>query len=139
MRVTANDCMSPELIDEVYYAQDGLRQLFMDLLSRPVALAQPDTSASVYTIPFPDLINTIERNLDALSANGYKPGNMKPSVSWLGELNDLRRLDYTDVNRWFESVELITDLAWAVSYRGLITGNYSSGSDRTRQTLRTVN
>jgi len=139
MRVTAVDFMSPELIGAAYGAQSDLRQLFEGLLSRAVTLAQPDVSAGIFTVPFPDLINIIERNIDALSANGYMPGDMQPTVEWQGELNDLRRLDYTDVNRWFESIELITGLAWAVSYRGLITGNYSTGSDRTRQIIRTVN
>ena len=68
---TAEDFMTPGIIYDAYNYQVECQQLFMTLLSRPVTLIQPDTSAGVYTIPFPSLINVIERNIDALAANGY--------------------------------------------------------------------
>jgi hypothetical protein len=131
--------MSTYIIDAAYDAQNALRGLFADLLSRDIRLTKPNTGAGVFTIPFPDLINVIERNIDALSAGGYRPGDMAPTMNWQGELNDARRLDYTDVNRWFESAELITDLVWAIGARGLITGRFSTGDNRTRQILKSVN
>ena len=138
MRVTADDYMTTAIIDEAFRVQDELRILMFNFLSRIVTLVNPNTAAGTYTIPYPELINIIERNIDELAKGGYASSDMQPTVEWLGELNDVRRLSHLDVNRWFESVELITNLVYAVSYRGLITGNFSAGNNRTRQNLRSV-
>ncbi len=139
MRVTANDYMTTDIIDEAYRAQDELRLLMLQLLSRIVTLSTPDTSKKELTIPFPNLINTIERNIDALSSGGYASSDMEPTVVWHGELNDLRRLSYLDVNRWFESIEKMTELVYSINYRGLVTGKFTTGNNRTRQAVRSVN
>jgi len=133
MEYTPNDCLTTGIIDAVYQGQAALSQLFHELLSRNVLVTQPDTSAGVYTIPFADFINIIECNIGALTANGYTPDGMKPAINWRGELADLHRLDYSDVNRWFDSTGQIEAMVRGVAARLLITGTFASGTDRTRQ------
>lgn len=139
MRVTASDYMSIEIYNKAYAFQLSLQQLFMIALLRTVILAVTDTSEGTETIPFADLINIIERNIDRLVAGGYRPSLMQDTMTWLGERHDLRALDYTDINRWFESMEMIQELIESISSRALITGNYTTGSDKTRQIIRAVN
>lgn len=138
MRVTANDYMTPDIIDGAYNEQQRLRRLFFDLIQRIVELSEPDTALGNHTIPYPTLINVVERNIDKLTAGGYRPSNMQNTVDWKGELNDLVRFSYRDVNRWFETFEQLEGLIYSIVYRGLITGNFSTGNDRTRQIIRSV-
>lgn len=138
MRVTANDFMTTDIIDEVYRVQEELRLKMLELINRIVYITKPNTTAKTLTIPFPELINIIERNIDAFTIGGYMPSDMQPTVNWQGELFDLRRLDYTDVNRWFESIELLTELIESIETRSLITGTFATGNDRTRQLIRSV-
>lgn len=58
------------------------------------------------TVPTPQFVNTIERNLDELAA-GTSVAGLEPTKTWLGEDRDGRFLDYKDVNRWFESLRLL--------------------------------
>jgi len=138
MMVTANDNMSIDIFNEAYNNQMYVRQLFIDITKRIVELIEPDTSTGIATIPYPDLINIIERNIDTLIAGGYRPPNMQNTVDWLGEMNDFRRLSYLDVNRWFESLEQLEGLIYGIAYRSLLTGNFGTGNNRTRQIIRTV-
>ena len=107
-------------------------------LQRTVVISEPNTSQGTYTTPFPALINIIEQNLDAIAAGGYRPSDMLATVRWMGEQNDIVRLSYRDVNRWFESMRLIEELILGIGERLLITGAFSAGGDRTRQNIRTV-
>jgi hypothetical protein len=134
----ASDYLTTDVIDNVYAAQYAIVNKYMRVLNRIVYITRPDTSKGVYTIPFPEFINVIERNIDALTAGGYMPLGMGKTVDWMGELFDLRRLDYTDVNRWFESAEMIDILIDSIADRTPLTGNCTAGGDRTRQLLRTV-
>lgn len=136
MRVTSDDFLTTDLLDIVWYEQEKLRLIMLDVLGRLVTIQKPDTSAGVYTVPFPSLINIIERNLDRFTEGGYYPLTMEPTVTWKGEFNDLRRLSYLDVNRWFISIELLTELTYSIGFRSLITGNFTTGNDRTRQVIR---
>lgn len=138
MRVTPQDYMTTDILDEAYSEQLRLKRLFFDLIQRVVTLSTPDTTQGVYTIPFPSLINIVEQNINALIAGGYRPSNMQNTVDWKGELNDLVRFSYRDVNRWFETFEQLEQLIYSIVYRGLVAGNFSAGNDRTRQILRTV-
>lgn len=139
MRVTADDYMTTEIIDMAYENQVYLKDKFLEMLGRIVLLSKPDTSKGIYTIPFADFINIIEENINALIRGGYIPSGMKNTVNWKGELNDLKRLSYLDINRWFETFEQLEKLIYSIVYRTLITGAFSTGNDRTRQLIRTVN
>ena len=138
MRVTPNDNMTIEIYNEAYTRQISVSQLFYNLLQRSVSLIEPNTTPGLLTVPFAALINIIERNIDTLAADGYMPQEMKSTRNWQGGENDDPRLSYFDVNRWFESMELLERLIHGIANRRLITGTYSTGGDRTRQTLRTV-
>ena len=139
MRVTAEDYMTIEIFNTAFAQQENVRDMFFNMLQRIVNIDIPDTSKNIKTIPFPALINIIEQNIDILASEGYRPINMEDTIEWLGELKDERKFDYTDVNRWFESLELLEILIHGTVHRIPITGNFTTGSDRTRQVLRKVN
>jgi len=138
MRVTASDSMTTGILTEAYAEQQKAQRLFFDLIQRTVALVEPDTTEEDYTLPFPSLINVIEQNINALTADGYRPSDMENTVEWKGELNDMVRFSYRDVNRWFTSGELINALIHGIAARMLITGTFTAGGNRTRQAVRSV-
>ena len=138
MRVTANDYMSIEIFGQAYGYQERLRLLFFDLIQRVVHLAAPGTAAGEYTIPFPALVNVIERNIDTLHSGGYRPAGARNTATWLGEYSDEIRFTYQDVNRWFETFEQLEALIYCVAYRSLRTGTFTSGINYNRQLIRTV-
>ena len=79
---------------------ERLNELFAEVAGlRGVALTPLDLSRGTATVPTASFINTIERNLEQLGAAGTKV--------WLGEDSDAVWLDYRDVNRWFNSLELL--------------------------------
>lgn len=92
-----------------------------------------------YNYPFPSLINTIERNIDSFTALGYTSDEMEKTVLWKGELNDRVRFSYKDVNRWFKSCDILTAITHSATDWAVITGNFTSGNNRIRQIIRTVN
>lgn len=141
MRVTANNYLTLGLLGEVWNHQLDLQNLFLLELQRLVVLTTPDTSAQEATIPFCSLINIIERNIDTFAAHGFRHPSMQNTVTWLGGLADTRRLDFTDVNRWFESVELIGDVVEGASQRLMRCGvsRAISGLPKNQQIIRTVN
>jgi len=73
---------------------------------RPVTLLRLDLSAGIATVPTPQFINVIEQNLLRLAGNP-RPAGMQGTRNWLGEDRDWRWLNYRDVNRWFESLEIL--------------------------------
>lgn len=138
MRVIATDYMSTDIINEAYRVQENLRLEMLELINRIVYITKPNTTAGILTMPFPELINIIERNIDAFTVGGYMPPDMQPTVDWKGEFFDMRRLSYIDVNRWFETIERISALIKSIESRALITGKFATGNDRMRQIIRSV-
>ncbi len=138
-KLTSTDTLKIEYITKLFQMQLLIQEIFLDTLGRNIDLTQIDTSKGEYTIPYPSFINVIERNLDALVANGYRPSTMRPTRTWLGETKDLPRLNnLDDVNRWFETLQLLEQLIISISQRTPVTGVCIVGSDRTRQVIRTV-
>ncbi len=82
--------------------QNQLKDIVRRYLGRNAALEDWDMAAE--PLPYPDRINRVERNLAFLIGTFAAPGINK-TVVWHGEMKDDRRLDYTDVNRWFETVK----------------------------------
>ena len=138
IRVTQNDFMSIELIELVLDKQQNVVKLFNDLLGYHVVIEGVDTSDGIKTVPFPAMINAIERNVGALKFFEHMPRTVEPTVHWLGERNDSPRLSYRDVNRWFESLEIIESMIRSIYSRSPITGSHASGPCRTSQILRRV-
>ena len=138
MTYTAQDYLTIDIIDKVYDEQLTLQELMVVLLDRRVELVKVDTSKGVYTIPYPELINTIEYNIDLLSAGEYRPQGMQSTVVWQGGFADARRLSYMDVNRWFDSISKITELVYSMVYNSFITNTYYTGTNRVKQMVRTV-
>ncbi len=136
--VTAGDYMKIEYLDllKLYFFQ--IRDLFYSKLKRPVLIQSIDTSGRYYTVPFETYINIIERNIDALTAEGYTPLEWQPTKIWLGEHLDRPKLDFNDVNRWFSTLRQLEDMIKGMADRLLITGTFTAGDNRTRQFLRTV-
>lgn len=137
--LTANDFMDIAYIHQAAADQAFLQDAMRLLLDRSVPLSPVDPAADMTAIPYPALLNLIERNIDALTANGYLPSNMLPTRQWLGEVRDAPRLDYADINRWFDSFRKIYEMILGISRRLLITGTFDTGNDKTRQWIRTVN
>ncbi len=131
--VGPNSYMDISFVEQAWEWLCYLKGLMLVCLDRDVSLAEIDVSLGVYTIPFPDYINLIEHNIDILTQDGYIPDKMKATVKWLGETKDLHRLDYTDVNRWFDSFKQIVALVFSIRDRVVRTETFCSGDDRTRQ------
>jgi hypothetical protein len=131
-----DDFMSIAIIEAFNEKLAGAAALLKDALGVDAGIAAPDVSQGVYAIPFASYVNRIENALVKLTAGGFYPAGMIPPTVWKGELEDERFLDFNDVNRWFDSLRQIEDLIRAAKARALITGNYFTGGDRTRQVLR---
>lgn len=99
-RFTGDDFMSHEIIAELN------RQMQELALMRGVSIISLATGQGILMGATIHFFNSIERNIDAL-AGSSPPMGMQPTRTWLGEYNDVPLLSYRDVNRWFESVELI--------------------------------
>ena len=65
-----------------------------------------DLSQGIATLPTAGFINEIERRLDA-SAGSSPPQGWQATKTWLGGNRDDRWLDFNDVNRWFDNLNLI--------------------------------
>jgi len=81
------------------------------------------------------LFNQIERNIDVL-AGVTPPAGMPPTRIWRGGLLDVPFLDYTDVNRWFESLRLIRESLMGRGSDFRVTGTYAAGGNAIRQKIR---
>jgi len=102
----ANTHLSVQIIERVFEYQEQLRDLVHMHLDRNVFLVEYDLTGDIRTIPFRELFNAIETNLNHLVATNFVPG-MEFTKIWRGGLADDQFLDYTDVNRWFETMYLL--------------------------------
>jgi hypothetical protein len=138
-RVDATAFMSIELFGEILASAERLRLLMREHFNRQIVFNSTNISAGIGTVPLPQLINALERNLDLLAQGGYGAGEMQPTKTWHGETNDTQRLDYTDVNRWIETVDLIDRVINGIVARMPITGRSMTTGDRNSQIIRRVN
>lgn len=53
------------------------------------------------------LFTLIEENIAVLANVTNQRANIEPTRMWHGELDDIPRFCYKDVNRWFESLDII--------------------------------
>jgi len=81
------------------------------------------------------LFNTIERNIDVLAGDA-PPEGMLPTRLWRGEFADDPFLDFSDVNRWFDSLRLIRGSLMGRGNDFKTTGTYAAGTNPIRQKIR---
>jgi len=101
------DFMKIEYIVQLNAEMQRLANLRNRIIGGVAAINLPNVSQSVSTIPTPSFINLIERNIDVLAA-GIEVRSMKPTRIWLGENRDNPLFSFDDVNRWVESLDLIS-------------------------------
>lgn len=133
--VTPEDFLEINILEKVYEHQQYLKELIFENLKQNIILTNIDLSNGIRTIPFPDLINKIEQNLEVLSIN-YKELGIPGTVEWLGGILDHRLLDYTDVNRWFKIMRLLEEMIIMIPQRIPVTGTFRTGVNRTRQIVK---
>ena len=138
-RVTRNDFLTIELFEEILNAMEQLRQLMEREFNKRTLFNAVDVSAGRGTVPLPQLINALERNLDLLAHGGFGGGQMQPTVTWHGETNDQRRLSFEDVNRWLESLQIMNNVVSGILARQFAVRNdVYCGNNRTRQKFRNI-
>ena len=125
-RLTSSDFLEMWMIQRVKAYQEQLRLLVLEYIGRNVVLEDIDVSLGSRTVPFAEYINVIERNLKNLVGTDV-PEHMVSTLTWHGELRDDRRLDYNDVNRWFDIMRLLRDLLQTFSNRFMSTGRFHCG------------
>jgi len=137
--VTRNDFLTIELFEEILSQMEELRQLMEREFDKRVVFNAVDLSAGMATIPLPSLVNALERNFDLLARGGYGAGQLKPTMEWFGELNDRRRLDFNDVNRWMENLRIMNEVVVGIKARLFAPREtLYCGCGRTRQKIRSV-
>ena len=99
-RFTADDFLN---IEDFRQIEDEIAKI----ANKRGVLVQPlDLSQGVATIPMASFINIIEKNISALT-EGLSIDGLEPTKTWMGEDGDENWLDYKDVNRWFDTLEII--------------------------------
>lgn len=119
----------------VFQYQRELRLLILEHLMRNVFLIQPDLSDGEETIPYASLFNAIETNLRNLVATDIPQGMQVFNQIWRGWTMDERPLDYTDVNRWFLTIQLMNSLLLAMQPQNLTTRFFVLGYELPEQTI----
>jgi hypothetical protein len=131
--------MSIELFREILAGTEKLR-LFMERETEKRMVFNPvNTGGGIGTVPVPALINALERNIDMLAHGGYGAGRLQPTMTWQGEVNDVRRLDFSDVNRWLESIEVIDAVLRGMLARmAVVRETIACGDSRQIQSIRSM-
>jgi len=128
----ANTALTIQIIELVFEYQDLLRGLVLEHLDRNVFLAEYDITGDIRTIPFKELLNAIETNLNHLVATDFTPG-MEFTKIWRGGIADEKFLDYTDVNRWFATIQLLYRYIQSLQVRYYETNAYYLGMNPDHQ------
>ncbi|MDR2183330.1 MAG: hypothetical protein LBE55_04075 [Clostridiales bacterium] len=134
---TRNDYLSIDDIRALNTEMAALAALRKEIFGAAAAIGAINTAMGMMTIPTPDFINQIERNIDAL-AGAAPPAAMRPTRTWLGEGRDAPMLSHRDANRWFESLRLIRASLFGRSHDFKATGSYAAGNCAIRQRIRSV-
>ena len=134
---TRHDYLSIDDITTLNTQMTTLAAKRREILGEDAALSTLNTSMGVTTMATVDLINQIERNIDAL-AGAAPPAAMQTTRTWLGEARDVPLLSFRDVNRWFESLALIKASLMGRGFDFKATGGYVAGNCGIRQKIRGV-
>jgi hypothetical protein len=110
----------------VFRYQEELRELVLKYLDRNVFLEYYDLSDDIKTIPYKELFNAVEHNLKNLVATNITP-EMEFTKIWRGGLLDEKRIDYSDVNRWFKTIQLLNKYIISLQKRYLESGVFYCG------------
>ena len=105
-RLTRFDYMNFGHIREVAGHMERIRLLKGQLFGINFALGSIHLALDMLTFPTPAFFNIIERNIGIL-ALGNEPQGLPPTRTWYGENRDNPRMDYRDINRWYESLDMI--------------------------------
>ena len=124
----ATTCLNLWIINLALEYQKQLRDIVQEYLDRNVYLDEYDMSKGIETIPYRQLLNTIENNLRMLVATDITP-DMEPMRFWYGGVRDEKFLDFADVNRWFETMNLLIRFINTMSIRYLETNVFYTGVD----------
>lgn len=116
------------IINLVWQYQNQMKELILEHTGRNVYLYPVDTSAGIRNIPFTKMINNIEENLRNLAGTEF-PIETIINIVWRGGLADDRRLDYRDVNRWFNNLFALYRYVLAYSQNFLISGEFHAADD----------
>jgi len=114
--------------------QRKLKPIVLEYLHRNVFLETYNLNKGMKTIPYKELINVIENNLRMLVGTDVTH-EMQAMVYWQGGLRDDKFLDYSDVNRWFETMN---HLIWYINFmspRYLETNVFYSGVNPDHQVI----
>jgi len=124
----------PQIIDLVFQYQEQLRHLVLVYLDRNVFLEEFDMTGDIRTIPWKELFNAIETNLNHLVATDFVPG-MEFTKIWRGGVEDSKFLDYTDVNRWFATIQLLYRFIQSLQVRYYETNAFYLGMNPDHQII----
>jgi hypothetical protein len=122
--ISPEDKLTRPIIEHVFNHQKQVKDMVLAVFRRNVFLEEWDIDKE--PSPYPERINRIERNLEMLVGSIILDEPLK-TIRWLGELNDIRRLDYTDVNRWFRMMELLYEISDSYKHWVRITGTFYCG------------
>jgi len=133
--LTAKDYMK---IDYIYMLNDemiNLREIAVQIFDNFMPFRMVPAISGEASVVTVDHINQIELAIGDLAAI-LRPAGLKPTRLWLGENSDNPLLDYTDVNRWFESFAVLRQALMGRGHDFKRCGSYTAGQNRVRQIVR---
>lgn len=134
--ISANDYMDIFFIEMGYANQLYVKNQLETYYFVEPTLAFVDTSGGIYTLPVPDYLNLVENNLLTLVQSvSWNTGHQITRI-WLGENMDEPTFKFSDVNRWFETLEKLKQSLDFVQKPKRISGTFTSGTRRIRQLIR---
>jgi hypothetical protein len=101
--------------------QKELQRLVLKYLDRNVFLELPDLSKGDRIVLTREIFNAVETNLKNLVATDVQP-LMQFTKIWYGGIKDEKYLDYADVNRWFETINLLNKYIISLQKRYIEAG-----------------
>ena len=124
------------IISRVFEYQQILRQIILKYLYRNTFLDLPDfnTFGIDNSPPFRTLYNMVENNLRLLIATDIVWGIQLTKI-WHGWTLDERPLDYTDINRWFQTLQLHLRYIKALQRRYFLTNTFLTGVPSLHQAI----
>jgi hypothetical protein len=122
-----------EIFQLVFRYQQELRLLVLEHLHRNTFLELADLSEGETIIPPAEMFNMVETNLRNLVAADVPQGLEVFHGIWRGWTADERPPDFTDVNRWFRTIQLMNSLMLAVQPQFLTTNFFVLGAELPHQ------
>jgi hypothetical protein len=122
----ATTTLEVSILRLVFNYQRELQRLVLKYLDRNVFLMLPDLSEGMKIVYTREIFNAIEANLKSLVATDIQPA-MEFTKIWYGGSRDEKLLDYTDVNRWFKTIQLLNNYIISLQRRYLESGAFACG------------